>query len=327
MPTGTSAPNIMDYDYSVEYSQTWSGGLQYELLPSTMVEVVLHGHVDARRRQRDRPQRAGAGRRARFRRAGRFRSLSRINAIRFDGKSIYHGAHAQGRAAAASRLSPTTSATRCRRRKTMPRARARPKSETNVPQNVRNIFDETGEWARSSFDHRHQFVASGIYQLPFFQRRRRPAGRRARRLARQRRLHRAVRRAVHGEPGRRSGQHRRRSGAASRSAARSESAGGRADARALVRHVGVRAAGAVHVRQRAAQQRDRSRASRTSISSWPRRGASAARASSSSAGRSSTLLNRRTSTCRTASSAPPNFGRIFSAKNPREMQFGAKLSF
>ena len=37
-----------------------------------------------------------------------------------------------------------------------------------MPQNVRNIFDETGEWALSSFDHRHQFIASGVYQLPFF---------------------------------------------------------------------------------------------------------------------------------------------------------------
>jgi len=39
-------------------------------------------------------------------------------------------------------------------------------AETNFPQNVRNIFDETGEWANSSFDHRHVFVASGTYQLP-----------------------------------------------------------------------------------------------------------------------------------------------------------------
>ena len=40
--------------------------------------------------------------------------------------------------------------------------------DPNVPQDVRNIFDESGEWARSSFDHRHVFVASGSYQLPFF---------------------------------------------------------------------------------------------------------------------------------------------------------------
>ncbi len=40
-------------------------------------------------------------------------------------------------------------------------------SEANVPQNVRNVFDETGEWAASSCDHRHQLVASGTCQLPF----------------------------------------------------------------------------------------------------------------------------------------------------------------
>lgn len=31
---------------------------------------------------------------------------------------------------------------------------------------MRNIFDESGEWARSSFDHRHLFVASGTWLLP-----------------------------------------------------------------------------------------------------------------------------------------------------------------
>ena len=31
---------------------------------------------------------------------------------------------------------------------------------------MRNIFDPTGEWALSSFDHRHQFVAGGVYQFP-----------------------------------------------------------------------------------------------------------------------------------------------------------------
>ena len=33
----------MDYAYSVEYSQTWSGGLQYELRPTTMAEVSYMG--------------------------------------------------------------------------------------------------------------------------------------------------------------------------------------------------------------------------------------------------------------------------------------------
>ena len=46
--TGTIAPTIMDFGYNVEYSQTWSGGLQYELFPSTMVEVS-YMDTDARR--------------------------------------------------------------------------------------------------------------------------------------------------------------------------------------------------------------------------------------------------------------------------------------
>jgi hypothetical protein len=40
-------------------------------------------------------------------------------------------------------------------------------SETNLPQNVRNVFDETGEWALSSFDHRHQLIASFGLRLAF----------------------------------------------------------------------------------------------------------------------------------------------------------------
>jgi hypothetical protein len=41
-------------------------------------------------------------------------------------------------------------------------------SESNIPQDVRNVFGDGGEWAHSSFDHRHQFIASGAYQVPFF---------------------------------------------------------------------------------------------------------------------------------------------------------------
>ena len=88
--TGTIAPTIMDFEYSVEYSQTWSGGLQYELFPSTMVEVSYMGTWTLGADNgtvRNVPE-PGAGpiqpRRP-------IPQLSRINAIRFDGKSIYHG--------------------------------------------------------------------------------------------------------------------------------------------------------------------------------------------------------------------------------------------
>ena len=47
-----------------------------------------------------------------------------------------------------------------------------------MPQNVRNIFDETGEWALSSFDHRHQFIASGVVPAAVLRRRRRRGARR-----------------------------------------------------------------------------------------------------------------------------------------------------
>ena len=90
--------------------------------------------------------------------------LSRINAIRFDGKSIYHGltvkAERRLRNNYAYRISYTLSHS-----KDDASSPGATESETNVPQNVRNIFDDSGEWARSSFDHRHQFIASGVYQL------------------------------------------------------------------------------------------------------------------------------------------------------------------
>ena len=41
--TGSIAGAIMDHDFQVEYTQTWSGGLQVEVLPRTMVEVSYMG--------------------------------------------------------------------------------------------------------------------------------------------------------------------------------------------------------------------------------------------------------------------------------------------
>jgi hypothetical protein len=162
--TGTVGANIMDYAYSVEYSQTWSGGIQYEFLPSTILEVSYMGTWtlgadNATVRNVPEP---GAGpiqpRRP-------IPQLSRINAIRFDGKSIYHGMTIQTerrlRNNFAYSLSYTLSTSKDDASSPGPT-----ESEANVPQDVRNIFDETGEWALSSFNHTHQLVASGAYELP-----------------------------------------------------------------------------------------------------------------------------------------------------------------
>ncbi|MGH9383439.1 MAG: hypothetical protein ACRD2N_04025, partial [Vicinamibacterales bacterium] len=146
--------------------QTWSGGLQHEIVPATMVAVnymgswtrgadnaTVHnvpepgpGSIQARRPI---PQ------------------LGAIRSIRFDGKSIYHGltvnAERRLRNDHSYNLSYTLSTSKDDASSPGPT-----EAEANLPQNVRNVFDQTGEWAHSSFDHRHLFVASGMYQLPFF---------------------------------------------------------------------------------------------------------------------------------------------------------------
>ncbi len=93
--------------------------------------------------------------------------MSRINAIRFDGKSIYHGLTLKLERRLAGHFAYNVSYTLSHSKDDASSPGAT-ESEANVPQNVNNIFDETGEWALSSFDHRHQFIASGVYEFPFF---------------------------------------------------------------------------------------------------------------------------------------------------------------
>ena len=88
--TGTVGGSIMDYAYSVEYSQTWSAGLQYALWPTTMAEISYMGTWTLgadNATVRNVPEPGPGSIQARR----PIPQLSRINAIRFDGKSIYHG--------------------------------------------------------------------------------------------------------------------------------------------------------------------------------------------------------------------------------------------
>jgi hypothetical protein len=164
--TGTIGANIMDFSYNVEYSQTWSGGLQYELWPATMVETSYMGTwtLGADNATVHNVPEPGAGP-IQDRRP--IPQLSRIAAIRFDGKSIYHGVTFKVERRLRDNYSYNVSYT-LSTSKDDASSPGPTESEANVPQDVRNIFDETGEWAYSSFDHRHQFVASGAYQIPFF---------------------------------------------------------------------------------------------------------------------------------------------------------------
>jgi len=164
--TGTVGGSIMDYAYNVEYSQTWSGGLQLQLRPTTMAEVFYMGTwtVGADNATVRNVPEPGPGpiqpRRP-------IPQLSRINAIRFDGKSIYHAVTMRVERRLADRFAYNVSYTLSQSKDDASSPGAT-ESEANVPQNVRNVFGPGGEWARSSFDHTHQFIASGVYHLPFF---------------------------------------------------------------------------------------------------------------------------------------------------------------
>ena len=183
-----------------------------------------------------------------------------------------------------------------------------------MPQNVRNVFDETGEWAHSSFDHRHLLTASGTLQAPRVDGGP-PSPRIAVGLAAQRRVLRAVRRTLHREPRRGSGERRRRTGAAAGPAARPESAGCRTPSGSVVRHLRVRAARAVHLRQRGAKQRAPARGTPASTCRIAR---------TFSAGASPQLeirwdvfntLNQANFDVPNRVFGTPNFGRIFSTKS------------
>ena len=163
--TGSIGGSIMDNDYQVEYTQTWSGGLQLEAVPQTMVEVSYMGSytIGADNSTIRNVPEPGPGaidtRRP-------IPELSAIRAIRFDGTSIYHALtfKTERRFDGRHSLNASYTLSRSRDDASSPGATA---FESNVPQDVRNIFP--GEEALSSFDHRHQFVASGTYQLPFFE--------------------------------------------------------------------------------------------------------------------------------------------------------------
>ncbi len=162
--TGTIGGSIMDYDYQVEYTQTWSGGLQAELLPGTALEVFYMGSytIGADNSTIRNVPEPGPGPLAPRRDVP---ELAGIRAIRFDGRSIYHAVTLKAVHRLRDSLSFDVAYTLSRSRDdaSSPGATA---YEANVPQDVRNIFP--GENALSSFERRHQFVGSGSYELPFF---------------------------------------------------------------------------------------------------------------------------------------------------------------
>jgi hypothetical protein len=97
----------------------------------------------------------------------RIPEMSSIHAIRFDGKSIYHAVSFKAERRLSSGLAYNVNYTLSR--STDDASSPGPtEAETNRPQDVTNLFGPGGEWADSSFDHRHRLVASGVWAVPFF---------------------------------------------------------------------------------------------------------------------------------------------------------------
>src|SRR5262249_47271874 len=147
--TGIVAPSIMDHDYNVEYAQTWSGDYQYQLIPSTVLDVSYMGTYTIgadNTTVRNVPDPGPGNIQARR----PIPQLSRINAIRFDGKSIYHAVTLKVERRLVNEFSYNVAYTLSRSKDDASSPGAT-ESESGNPQNVNNIFSDSGEWARSSF--------------------------------------------------------------------------------------------------------------------------------------------------------------------------------
>lgn len=157
--TGAIGGSIMDYDYRTEYTQTWSAGIQHEIARDTVVEAFYMGSRTAgadnatiRNVPLPGPGRIDARRPV--------SALGAVSAIRFDGNSLYQALTVKAQRRFARGLSFLTNYTLSRSTDdaSSPGATA---FEANVPQNVRDL---RAEWALSSYNHTHLFAGSATYR-------------------------------------------------------------------------------------------------------------------------------------------------------------------
>jgi hypothetical protein len=159
---GNIGGNNVDHDYRIEYAATASLSIQHQLTPNTMIELSfvgsnIQGADSSTVRNVPLP---GAGQIAPRRPVP---LLSSFNSLRWDGYSKYHA----GTISIDKRLSRAFSFNANYTLSKSVDDASDPGSttnETNLPQDVRN---RDAERALSSFDHKHRFVASSIWELPF----------------------------------------------------------------------------------------------------------------------------------------------------------------
>ena len=160
---GTIGGNTMNWNFQTEYAKNYSVSVQREVTPTTMVEAsflrsAIVGADSSTVLNVPEPGPGAIGPRRPI------PQLSNVTAIRWDGYSIFNGVTFR----VAQRLSHGLAMTAAYTLSQAIDDASDPGGttyEANLPQDVRNM---AAEEARSSFDHRHRFVTNLTYALPNF---------------------------------------------------------------------------------------------------------------------------------------------------------------
>jgi Carboxypeptidase regulatory-like domain len=160
---GSVGGGTMDHGFRTEFAKNYSIAVQQELSPSTMIAVsfmrsAIVGADSSTVLNVPLPGPGTIGPRRPV------PALSNITTIRWDGYSLYNGLtlKAQQRLSRGLTFSANYTLSKAIDDASDPGATS---SETNLPQDVRN---RSAERAIASFDHRHRLVGNFTYELPHF---------------------------------------------------------------------------------------------------------------------------------------------------------------
>jgi hypothetical protein len=160
---GTIGGNTMNWNFQTEYAKNYSVSVQRQVTPTTMVEVsflrsAIVGADSSTVLNVPEPGPGAIGPRRPV------PQLSNVTAIRWDGYSIFNGVTVRAQQRLSNGLAFTAFYTLS---KAIDDASdpGGTTYEANLPQDVRNM---AAEEARASFDHRHRFVTNVTYALPSF---------------------------------------------------------------------------------------------------------------------------------------------------------------
>ncbi|MGE3843390.1 MAG: carboxypeptidase regulatory-like domain-containing protein [Vicinamibacterales bacterium] len=160
---GTVGGNTMDWDFRTEYAKNYSLSIQQQVTSNTALEVSLLrsaivGADSSTVRNVPEPGPGAIGPRRPV------PQLSNVTAIRWDGYSIFNGVtfRAEHRLSRGLAFNAFYTLSKAIDDASDPGGTV---SEANLPQDVRNM---SAEEAVASFDHRHRFVANVTYEIPGF---------------------------------------------------------------------------------------------------------------------------------------------------------------